>query len=69
MCVIMSLIAWWFVAVNIRMKAKHINHLLLAATIRTARYNIKQFYVLSTQCIYVFCVDLRTNSHYFPIQH
>ena len=21
------------------------------------------------QCIYVFCVDLRTNSHYFPIQH
>ena len=20
-------------------------------------------------CIYVFCVDLRTNSHYFPIQH
>ena len=21
------------------------------------------------QCIYVFCVDLRTNSDYFPIQH
>ena len=20
-------------------------------------------------CIYVFCVDLRTNSDYFPIQH
>ena len=20
-------------------------------------------------CIYVFCVDLRTNNHYFPIQH
>ena len=20
-------------------------------------------------CIYVFCVDLRTNSHYFPIKH
>ena len=28
-----------------------------------------QFYVLPTQCIYVFCVDLRTNSDYFPIQH
>jgi hypothetical protein len=27
------------------------------------------FYVLSTQCIYVFCVDLRTNSDYFPVQH
>ena len=26
------------------------------------------FYVLPTQCIYVFCVDLRTNSDYFPTQ-
>ena len=25
-----------------------------------------QFYVLPTQSIYVFCVDLRTNSDYFP---
>ena len=33
------------------------------------QYNIQQFYVLPTQCIYVFCVDLRTNSYYFPIQH
>ena len=31
--------------------------------------NIQQFYVLPTQCIYVFCADLRTNSDYFPIQH
>ena len=31
--------------------------------------NIQQFYVLPTQCIYVFCVDLRTNSDYFHIQH
>jgi len=28
--------------------------------------NIQQFYFLPTQCI---CVDLRTNSDYFPIQH
>ena len=27
------------------------------------------FYVLLTQCIYVFCVDLRTNSDYFTVQH
>ena len=27
----------------------------------TARFNIQQFYILPTQCIYVFCVDLRTN--------
>jgi hypothetical protein len=33
------------------------------------QFNIKQFYVLPTHCIYVFCVDLRTNSHYFPIQY
>jgi len=32
-------------------------------------FDIQQFYVLPTQCIYVFCVDLITNSDYFPIQH
>jgi hypothetical protein len=31
--------------------------------------NMQQFHVLPTQCIYVFCMDLRTNSDYFPIQH
>ena len=33
------------------------------------QFNIQQFYVQPTQCIYVFCVDLRTNSDYFPRQH
>jgi hypothetical protein len=33
------------------------------------QFKIQQLYVLPTQCIYVFCVDLRTNSGYFPIQH
>jgi len=33
------------------------------------QFNIQQFYFLPTQCIYVFCVDLRTNIDYFPIQH
>ena len=33
------------------------------------QFNIQQFCVLPTQCIYVFYVDLRTNSDYFPIQH
>ena len=32
------------------------------------QFNIQQFYVLLTLCIYVFCVDLRTNITYFPIQ-
>ena len=31
--------------------------------------NIQKLYVLPTLCIYVFCVDLRTNSDYFSIQH
>jgi len=35
----------------------------------TAKFNIQSFSVLPTQCFYVFCVDLRTNSDYFPIQH
>jgi len=26
------------------------------------QFNIHQFYVLPTQCIYMFCVDLKTNS-------
>jgi len=33
------------------------------------RYNIQQFHVLPTHCIYVFCTDLRTNIDYFPLQH
>jgi pyruvate/2-oxoacid:ferredoxin oxidoreductase alpha subunit len=40
-----------------------------AITVCTTRFNIQQFHVLSMQCIYVVCVDLRTNSDYFPIQH
>ena len=27
------------------------------------------FYILPTHCVYVFCVDLRTNSDYFTVQH
>jgi hypothetical protein len=33
------------------------------------QFNTHKSYVLPTHCIYVFCVDLRTNSHYFPMQH
>jgi len=32
-----------------------------------SQFNIQQSYVLSTPYIYVFCVDLRTNSDYFSI--
>jgi len=30
------------------------------------QFNIKQFHVLPTQCVYVFHVDLKTSSYYFP---
>jgi hypothetical protein len=33
------------------------------------RLNVKKIHVLPTQCIYVFCVDLRTHSDYFTVQH
>ena len=33
------------------------------------QFNIQKFYVLPAQRIYEFCVNLRTNSYYFPIQH
>ena len=33
------------------------------------RFNIQQFYVLPTQCIYMLCVDLRTNSDYTSTRH
>ena len=33
------------------------------------QFNIQQFYVLPAHCICVFCVNLGTNSDYFPIQN
>ena len=33
------------------------------------QFNPHKFHVLPTQCIYVFCVDVRTNNDYSPIQH
>jgi hypothetical protein len=32
-------------------------------------HQVENAEILPTQCIYVFCVDLSTNSDYFPIQH
>jgi hypothetical protein len=32
----------------------------------SSRFNIKKFYVLTTECIYMFYTVLRTNSYYFP---
>jgi hypothetical protein len=32
------------------------------------QFNPQQFYVLPTQCVCVFCVDLRTHSDYFTVR-
>jgi len=46
-----------------------LNHLTLSGYYMYHQLNIHKVYVLPTQCICVFCVDLRTNSDYFPTQH
>ena len=56
--------SYWRTAAGLK-----INRLKLSGHCMYRQFNIQQFYVLPTQCIYVFCVDLRTNSDYFPIQH
>jgi hypothetical protein len=38
-------------------------------TICTTMFHTHKFYILPAKCIYVSCVDLRTNSDYFPMQH
>jgi hypothetical protein len=35
----------------------------------TTKFGIQTPDVLPTKFIYVFCVDLRTDSGYFPIKH
>jgi hypothetical protein len=49
----------------------HIRDLTLyspVVTICTTRSNIKNS-TFCPHCVYVFCVDLRTNSDYFPIRN
>jgi len=35
----------------------------------TVRFNKNKFYVLPTRWVDMFCMDLRTNNDYFPIQN
>jgi hypothetical protein len=52
-----------------RMVAAKISPLKPSGHYMYHQINIQQFYVLPTQCMYVFCMDLSTNSHYFTVQH
>jgi hypothetical protein len=51
----------WITALSNDLKAQR-------SLLRTARFNMHKCYVVPTQCVYAFFVDLRTNSDYFPIQ-
>jgi hypothetical protein len=46
-----------------------INPFSLEVTICTTRLNSTVFCLLPIQCIYMFCIDLTTNSDYFPVHH
>ena len=41
----------------------------LVVTICTTRFKNKKFYFPPTKYFDIFCMDLRTNNDYFPIQH
>jgi hypothetical protein len=48
---------------------KNINLLKPHGNYMHHKFNIQQFCVLPTERVYVFCVDFRTNSDYFTVQH
>jgi hypothetical protein len=50
--------------VNLKCLATKLDIKSPVVTLCTTRLNVQKFYVVPTQCICVFCVDLRTNSDY-----
>ena len=55
-------------------KSEMDNEVLINPLAPSGHYTYQYFtthktHVLPTQCIFVFCVDLRTNSDYFSIRH
>ena len=58
-----------FVSLSCRLYLIYFNPLKPSGHYTYHQFNIHKFYVLPTQCIYVFCMDLRKNSDYFPIHH
>jgi len=46
-----------------------VEYLVTLVTLRSTMFNTQKLYVLPTQFVYIYCMDLRTNSNYFPAQH
>ena len=65
----LNIVPFRFVCVQLTVAVSLLTFLKPSGHYMYRQFNIQQFYVLPTQCIYVFYTDLRTNSYYFPIQH
>ena len=52
-----------------RVYTGRINLLKPTGYVTHQQFNIQQLYVLPTQCIYVFCIYLRTNSDLCHLQY
>jgi hypothetical protein len=50
-------------------RGKVLNPLETVITVFTNGLTFGKFHLFAHTVCYVFCVDLRTNSDYFPIQH
>jgi len=61
--------SWYYSPRSSRMLHRVVRRLWLTFRNNIEHTYLTLFYVLPTQCIYVFCVDLTTNSDYFPVQH
>jgi hypothetical protein len=48
---------------------RYLTHSSLVVALCTTKFSAQKFYILTTQWIWVFCMDLRTSSDYFPKQH
>jgi hypothetical protein len=62
-CVLLEVLVVTLIATTGKMAQIEI---LFAVIICTARFNIHQFYLMPTQCVYVFCVDLENKQRLFP---
>jgi len=61
------MIGHFFKIVGLGSKLLKINPVKPSGHYMYHQFNIHKSYVLPTQCIYVFCMDLKTNSDYFHI--
>jgi hypothetical protein len=56
-------------ASRMRQAKKHLKLLKPTGHVMHQQLNIQQLYATPTQCIYVFCIYLRTNSDFYHLQH